>query len=126
MEAIESSTLAQAASRCHAHQQEAGVRDQRRARVAQHGDHEPLFEQLEQLRQPLALVVVVQLDHALPEAEVGQQASTVAGVFTGHHVGLFERLDGPGRDVLEVADRRADDDDFSAHIFQNCTRPAAQ
>src|SRR5207248_4186731 len=46
---------------------------------------------------------------------VAQQLRGALGVLTGDGVGLAQLLDGPRREVAEVADRRGDDHQRSSH-----------
>ena len=50
-----------------------------------------------------------------PHTDVGEQPPGAPGVLARHRVGAAELLDGPGRQVAEVADRRADEHEGAAH-----------
>src|SRR5438105_1000700 len=49
------------------------------------------------------------------DAEVCQQLSRVSRVFAENQVRVFERLDRARRQIVEISDRSADDDQFAAH-----------
>jgi len=98
-----------------AHQRETGVGEQRRPRVGDHRDGLARRQRVEDPRQALPLVVLVQRDERLLHPQVGEQPARVAGVLAGDEVGLGQRARGARREVLEVADRGRDEEQPAGH-----------
>ena len=61
------------------------------------------------------LVVLVQADHRAMDLVVRQQFRGAPGVFGGDEIDLAQRPQRPKREVLEVADRRGDDEEGAGH-----------
>ena len=78
------------------------------------------FEQLEDLANPLPLVVSVQRKQAgSPQSEPGEQLAGVARVLAAHDVRILQRRGSPWGEVTDVAYRGGDDHEFTR------ARPAA-
>lgn len=56
-------------------------------------------------------------DVAPTDPVAGEQLAGTTGVLGGDDVGLAQDAQGAQRDVLHVADGRADDEEFAGHIF---------
>src|SRR6185295_6563050 len=96
-------------------QQKPGIGEERRARIAGERDRLAVSQIGEETWQTLALVVLVERDERLPDAEMREQAAGVAGVFAGDQIGRLEGGAGARREVVEIADRRGDDQELAAH-----------
>ena len=94
------------------HQPLAGVCDAGHARV---GDHRHALARIETGQQApdlCSLVVVVDRDEMWRvDTGVRQQLARAASVLAGDDVGVAQCLDGAGRKVAQVADRRAHEDE---------------
>jgi len=59
--------------------------------------------------------VLVERDEPFLQPEVGEEPATVPRVLAGDEVGLGERARGARREVVEVADRRRDEQQSAGH-----------
>jgi len=94
----------------------AGIAHRRRARV---GDERDVFPRAEEVENPAprGLTRVRVKAHQLgARADVGEQDLGVACVFGRHHRHAAEGGRGPGREVVEVAERRRDDVQSARHV----------
>lgn len=94
----------------------AGIADERRAGVTDEGDFGALLHGDDEFGGASEFVVLVVGDEGLADFVVGEEFLGVAGVFAGDFVGLFEDAEGAEGDVLEVADRGADEVEAAAGI----------
>ena len=92
----------------------AGVADGGRAGVADIGHALAACESREHALRCLALVVLVQRDERLVDAEMAQQRCAVARVLAGDGVDEGEHMNRAQAQVREVADRRRD------HVQRSC------
>ena len=88
-----------------AHEIEAGVRQQRRAGVADEGDHRTGLETREQIGAALALVVRVQRNDRLGDAERREQLTGAARILGCDQIGSGERLTHAWCEITKIANR---------------------
>ena len=94
-----------------AHEHGAGIAHQRRACIRHERDRLALLQAREQRRHALALVVLVQrFQRAALDATGLEQPTRVARVLREQQVGVPEARRGARAQVLQVADRRRDDE----------------
>src|SRR5262245_61460904 len=86
-------------------QQDARIRDPRRARVGDERDRAPRRQIAQELRTPRELVVLVVAHGGLVDVEVRQEGARPPRVLAGHQVDLAQHSQRAQSNVLEVADR---------------------
>src|SRR5205814_2266416 len=94
----------------------ARVRDDRRAGVGDERDRLPAFEPLEGLRNSPVLVVLVTGDLRCGQPVTGEEVSRSPCVLAQDDRGCRERVLGARREVVEVPDRRRDDEEAATRI----------
>ena len=97
------------------HQAVAGIGDRGHAAVGDERHRAPRPEAFDQLVGALAFVAFEERDHRLAERQTVEQAAGPAGVLTCDHVDVGQDLARPGREVAQVADRRAHEPQRSLH-----------
>src|SRR6185295_17760085 len=97
-----------AAGRGFADEEEARVGEEGRAGVARESDRGAPLEIVEEAREALAFVVLVERDELLADAEMGEETPGDPCVLAGDQVRALERLARAEREIAEVADRRRD------------------
>jgi len=98
-----------------AHQGEPRIGEERRAGVRDDGDGLSLVERRQEAREPGPFVVLVERQCGPGDPEVLQQTSGAPGVLAGDEVRLGEGARGPGREVVQVADGRRDEQEAAGH-----------
>jgi hypothetical protein len=91
------------------HEAVTGIGNQGHSRVTDEGNLGALFQGNQEFRRARHFVVLVIADQGLVDIVVSEKFLGVAGVFASDLIGFLQNAQGAKSNVLEVADRRADE-----------------
>ena len=97
------------------YQELAGIGDARCTGIRNQGNGLACGKPADEFRRFPMLVVFVKADHRALDVVPGEELGRAARVFRGDEINLAKRSKCPKCDVLEIADRRRDDEEGAGH-----------